>query len=100
MKKIINQLIKFGVVGGIAFLIDYIILYICTDFLGVYYLISSLISFSISTIFNYYASVNWVFDVDENKSNTRKFTLFIIFSVIGLGINQLIMWLGVDQLGI
>lgn len=31
MKKLINQLIKFGIVGGIAFVIDYGLLYICTE---------------------------------------------------------------------
>ena len=60
MKKIINQLFKFGIVGGIAFVIDYGLLYLLTEKIGIYYLISSLISFSVSVIFNYIASVLWV----------------------------------------
>lgn len=61
--------------------------------------ISSVLSFSISVIFNYIASVLWVFDVKQETSKTRNFILFIVFSVIGLGINQLVMWLGVESLG-
>ena len=100
MKKLINQILKFGVVGGIAFIIDYSVLFICTEFFGIYYLISSLISFSVSTVFNYIASIKWVFDVNQKKSHKINFILFIVFSVIGLGLNQLIMWFGVDTLHI
>ena len=100
MKKLINQILKFGVVGGIAFIIDYSVLFICTEFFGIYYLISSLISFSVSTVFNYIASIKWVFDVNQKKSQKKNFILFIVFSLIGLGLNQLIMWFGVDMLHI
>lgn len=98
MKNLIKQLFRFGIVGGIAFLIDYSVLFICTEYLGIYYLISSFISFTVSTVFNYIASVRWVFDVDQKKSQRRNFVLFIVFSVIGLGINQCIMWFGVEKL--
>lgn len=98
--KIIKQLLKFGVVGVIAFVIDYLVLFICTEFLGIYYLISSLISFSVSTVFNYIASVRWVFDVNQERKRRKNFVLFIVFSIVGLGLNQLIMWFGVDVLHI
>lgn len=100
MKKIINQLFKFGIVGGIAFVIDYGLLYLLTEKIGIYYLVSSLISFSVSVIFNYIASVLWVFDVDKEKSEVRNFIYFIGLSIVGLGINELIMWGGVDKLHI
>lgn len=96
MKKLINQLLKFGVVGGIAFVIDYVLLYICTEWFGIYYFISAIISFSVSVIFNYIASIIWVFDVDKSKSKSKNFIIFIALSIIGLGINQLIMWYGVE----
>lgn len=97
MKKLFAQLMKFGLVGGIAFVIDFAVLYLCTSIFGIYYLISSFISFTVSTVFNYIASVKWVFDVDKKKSQSKNFVIFIVFSVIGLGLNQLIMWIGVDK---
>ena len=100
MKKLVQQILKFGVVGVIAFLIDYGLLYVFTEWCGIYYLVSSIMSFSISVIFNYIASVVWVFDVNKKYSKLRNFVLFVVFSVIGLGINQLIMWLGVEKLNI
>ena len=98
MKKLIKQFLRFGIVGGTAFIIDYALLYICTEYLGIYYFISSIISFSISTIFNYIASIYWVFDVNKEKSQSKNFVLFVGLSIVGLGINQLIMWFGVEQL--
>ena len=95
MNKLIKQILKFGVVGGIAFVIDYALLYVLTEFIGIHYLISSIISFSVSVIFNYILSVKWVFDV-KKKQGTKEFIIFIILSVIGLGINSLIMYLMVD----
>ena len=100
MKKIIKQLMRFGIVGVLAFIIDYGLLYILTEKIGVYYLESSLISFGVSVIFNYIASVLWVFDVDKKKSKVKNFIIFIVLSVVGLGINQLLMWFGVDKIHI
>ena len=100
MKKLFQQIARFGVIGVLAFAIDYGFLYAFTEWLGIHYLISSVLSFSISVIFNYIASVLWVFDVKQETRKTRNFILFIVFSVIGLGINQLVMWLGVESLGL
>lgn len=98
-KKIINQIFKFVIVGGLAFLIDYFLLFILTEFINIHYLISSIISFIVSLVFNYVLSIKWVFDVTK-KQTYKEITMFIILSVIGLGINQLIMYVGVDKLSI
>lgn len=103
MKKktnLMEQIIRFAVVGGGAFAIDYGIMIFLTEVFGVNYLISSGISFTVSVIFNYVLSVKWVFNVTDERSKTQDFAVFIILSVIGLGINQVIMWLAVDILGI
>ncbi len=99
MKKLINQIAKFGVVGIIATLIDYILLFILTDVFKIYYMTSSIISFSVSLIFNYIASIKWVFNV-EHKQTYKDGLLFLIFSLIGLWINQEVMYLTVEKLGI
>ena len=97
MKKLIAQVLKFGVVGGTAFLIDYSIMIALTEFFGINYLISSGISFVVSVIYNYILSVHWVFDVDKNGNKKKEFVVFILLSVIGLGLNQLLMWIFVSK---
>lgn len=97
MKKLIAQVLKFGVVGGTAFLIDYSIMIALTEFFGINYLISSGISFVVSVIYNYILSVHWVFDVDKNGNKKKEVVVFILLSVIGLGLNQLLMWIFVSK---
>ena len=101
MKKLFIQLIKFGLVGGIAFLIDYGIMVFLTEVFKIPSLISAAISFTVSVIFNYIASVKWVFDVDKEKnSKTKELVVFILLSIVGLGINELIMWIMDKEFGI
>ena len=97
--RLFQQIMKFGVVGGLAFIIDYAILIICKEIFALSVLLSAGIAFTISVIFNYIASIKWVFNVNKEKSAKRNFILFIIFSIIGLMITELIMWLGTDIIG-
>ncbi len=100
MKKLIAQFMKFGVVGVIAFVIDYGLMVLLTEAFGVNYLISATISFTVSVVFNYVASMRYVFRHKEGMSRRREFVIFVVLSVIGLGINNALMWLGTGVLGI
>ena len=95
MKKLFSQFFKFGVVGVIAFIVDYLSLYLLTEFLNVYYLISSIISFLLSIIVNYILSIKWVFDI-KKKQSFKDVIIFTLLSAIGLLINLLVMYLSVE----
>lgn len=98
MKKLISQFMKFGIVGVIAFVIDYGFMVLLTEVFGVPYLISTTVSFIISVIFNYFASMRFVFKRKDDMSRRREFIIFVVLSVIGLVINDVFMWLMVDFL--
>ena len=83
---------KFGVVGVIAFVIDYGLLALLTEAFGVNYLVSATISFTASVVFNYAASMRYVFTHKEGMSRRREFAIFVVLSVIGLGLNNGCMW--------
>ena len=100
MRKLIEQSMKFGVVGVIAFVIDYGLMVALTELAGVNYLISATISFIVSVTFNYFASMRYVFTHKEGMSRRREFVVFVVLSVIGLLINDALMWLGTDIAGI
>ncbi len=93
MKKLLEQIMRFGIVGVIAFVIDYAVLLLLTEVAGVHYLVSSAIAFLVSVIFNYILSVAFVFETDKSRSKGTEFGLFALMSAGGLGINQLMMWL-------
>ena len=99
-RKLLIQIFKFTIVGGIATVIDFVFLYIFREFCHFPVLVSNTLSFCISVIYNYTASVKWVFDVNKEKDAKKQFIIFIVFSVIGLLLNNAIMWLTVDFLSI
>ncbi|OUO90873.1 sugar translocase [Gordonibacter sp. An230] len=100
MKRLVAQIMKFGVVGVVAFAIDYGLLALLTEVFGVNYLASATVSFTVSVAFNYAASMRYVFTHKEGMSRRREFAIFVALSVIGLAINNLCMWAGVELVGI
>ena len=99
LKGLVGQFMKFGVVGALAFLIDYGILMLLSQVLGWDPVPSSVISFVVSLVFNYLASMRYVFRRREGMSRRREFAVFVVLSVIGLGINVACMWVGTALFG-
>lgn len=94
------QFMKFGIVGFLAFCIDYGLFLLMHQVFGVYYLVASTTSFILSTIFNYACSMRYVFKGRPDQTKVQQFAIFFVLSVIGLGVNQLVLWLCVDVFGI
>ena len=107
MKNLFAQIMKFGVVGVICFGIDYVIglsvMKIIVKLGGdpVFKLASmagSALGFTVSVIINYILSFKFVFERKEDLDRRKEFVVFVALSVIGLGINQLIIWLCVGPI--
>lgn len=89
---------KFGVVGTIAFFIDFGIYTLCSQVFQWHYIIAGTLGFTISVIFNYIASMKYVFKHKENMSRQREFIIFIILSIIGLILNNICLWFLIDYI--
>lgn len=100
MKNLIAQIMKFGIVGVLAFVIDYGVMVFLTEVFGLNPVVSATISFIVSVIFNYIASMRYVFIHKEDMSRSREFVIFIVLSVIGLIINDVLMWAGTELVSI
>ncbi len=100
MKKLLAQFVKFGIVGVIAFAIDYGLLVVLTEVFHIDYLISATISFTAAVVFNYLASMRYVFTHKEGMSRRREFIIFVLLSIAGLLINNLMLWAGVELLSV
>ena len=98
MQKLIKQILKFGIVGFICFFIEFGVMVGLVELAGVNELIASAAGFVISVAVNYILSITVVFDANKEANKAKQFIIFMILSLIGLGINQLIMWLGVEWL--
>ena len=100
MKKLFEQIFKFVIVGGLSFVLDFIIYYVLTKLFGVYYITAGFFSFTISLIFNYLMSMKFVFKSKDNLKKTHEFAIFATLSVMGLGLNLLCLFIMVDYMGI
>lgn len=101
-KKLLEQIIKFALVGGTSFVIDFIITMIVSAVLRKMGLdiaaaatVGSVFGFCISLIYNYIMSMKFVFARKDDMNRGAEFLIFLVLSVIGLGINTLIMNVGV-----
>lgn len=93
-RQLSRQLCNFGIVGVVAFLIDYGIMNILYTKLGCTLLIANTCGFIISTIVNYILSKKHVFDMKTSNA----FVKFTVLSVLGLMINNLTMILCIDYM--
>lgn len=96
MKKLMEQIIKFGIVGFFCFLIDYGITVVFTNVFGVHYLISKFLGFVVSAIVNYILSIKFVFTNKKEMDRKKEFSVFIILSAFGLLINEIVMFVCMD----
>ena len=99
-KKLLIQIFKFVIVGGIATIIDWVVYYILYNIIRINPLVANIGSFSISVVYNYIASVKWVFTVNEQKTKKRLFIEFVILSIIGLLLTELIIYGGIKYMNI
>jgi putative flippase GtrA len=94
------QMARYLVVGGLAFVADFGSLVLLTSLCGWYYLYSAAAAFLLGLAINYALSVTWVFKVRAVKNAHAEFLLFGLIGLVGLGINQVLLWTLTDGLGL
>lgn len=106
--NIIKEFERYLIVGGSAFIVDFVVLYIFQtyvfynlDIVGIY--LSTALGFIGGLIYNYVLSLIYVFESAKelNKGkNVKSFIVFTIVGIIGLMITELGMYIGVGILAI
>ena len=79
--------------GGIAYVADFGLLYVLTEFGGLFYLTSAAISFNLGLVITYVLSVTWVFRERVVQDRRVEFIVFALIGMVGLGLNELFIWL-------
>ena len=83
--QFMSQTIKWFVVGGIGVAINLGLLYVLTDFLGIWYILSQGIAVAFSITNNFFLHRYWTFknEIVEPKTLERYIKFFIV-SVVGM----------------
>jgi len=93
---LIEQFLRYAVVGGIASVADVSLYYVAAGIFDANHLLANTLSFSVGLLVNYFLSREWVFNYSRHRFG-RDFVLFAVIGVIGLGISSLILFLLVDM---
>jgi putative flippase GtrA len=100
MHTTLRQLLKTVLVSQLAFWLDFGTLALLTEAAGLHYLVSAGISFLLGTTVSYILSVVWVFEVRRFASKAAEYTLFVLVGAVGLGLNEALMWLFTEPIGL
>lgn len=92
------QLFRYTFVGGTAFVVDFTSLFVFTEFLGIYYLISAAIAFMFGLTTNYTLSVIWVFNKRRLKRRWLEFVINTSIAATGLLLNVFIIWFFTEKI--
>lgn len=89
--EILVKFIKFGIVGFSGVIIDFGITYLLKEVLKVQKFLANAIGFLTAASSNYILNRVWTFQ-STNPEVAVEFGKFFFVSVVGLGINSLVLW--------
>jgi len=96
IRGFLRQLLRYGLVSGLALGVDFSLLIFLREVCGFHVLAANSLSFSAGLLVTFFFSRLWVFDKRTLKSGFAEFGAFALIGVTGLGVNNLILWAGME----
>jgi putative flippase GtrA len=95
-RSFILKFLKFGAVGLSGVLVDFGVTYVCKEILKIQKYVSNALGFTVAATTNYFLNRIWTFE-SHNPEIGIEYIKFFVISLIGLGINTLILWILVSK---
>ena len=92
IKALITKFLKFGVVGASGMVVDFGVLILMRDVVGLPDLWANTISFTAAATSNYFLNRIWTFR-SKDKQVGVEYLKFLAVSIVGLAINNGVLWL-------
>ena len=89
---ILMRFIRFGIVGCSGMLVDFGVTWLCKEKLRWNKYLSNSLGFVLAATNNYVWNRLWTFQ-SESQAVAREYISFVVIAVIGLGLNNLIIYL-------
>ena len=93
----VRQFFKFGLVGALNTVLDYLIFTVLFTWGHVFYLIANVISFSVAVINSYILNRRWTYRSAHPNWKGEGLKYLIVYT-IGLGISELLLFIFVEHL--
>jgi dolichol-phosphate mannosyltransferase len=92
---------KFAIIGICNMILVLLLTAFFTEFFNIFYIYSVFLAYEISIISSFFMNDNWTFSKIQKSSRTYiRFLKFNTFSLIGLGINMVILFILTDFINI
>jgi len=86
------QLLRSAAAAHLGFWADFAVLALLTEIVGLYYLISAAVAFTVGLTVTYGLSVLWIFKHRRINSRIAEFAAFSLIGVIGAAVMLAAMW--------
>lgn len=94
------QIVKYVISGGSAAVVNLSILYLFTEFLHIWYLISASIAYILAFGVSFGMQKFWTFKDHETSDIHKQLSLYLVVILVNLGLNALFVYLLVEHTGI
>ncbi|MDD5507368.1 MAG: GtrA family protein [Bacteroidales bacterium] len=94
--EVLMKFIKFGAVGISGIAVDFGITYLCKEILRIQKYVANAIGFTTAASTNYILNRIWTFH-STDPAIFLQYSKFLIISLVGLGINTLVLWILVSR---
>lgn len=95
-RDLVFKFLKFGVVGASGMIVDFGFTYLLKEIFKVQKFVANACGFTLAATSNYFLNRWWTFH-SHNPNIGSEYTKFIFFSLLGLGINMLVIWVLVSR---
>lgn len=86
------QFLRYAAASGVSLLVDFSALYVFTEYVGLHYLVSTVIGYMLGMVVNYFLSTGWVFSKKRFENKAVEFSIFALIGLLGMGLNELSVW--------
>ncbi|MFA6307044.1 MAG: GtrA family protein [Patescibacteria group bacterium] len=91
-----KRAVKFFIAGSVGAFTNLTLLYFFTDILGVWYLVSSSLSFAVSFLVSFFLQKFWTFSDGDKEAIYKQMGVYLAVALTNLGLNGLLMYTMVD----
>jgi len=93
------QLVRFGIVGGVGFVVNLAVYTLCVHAFGIDYHVAAIFAWLIAVLNNFVLNRHWTFDARSGRARFQA-VRFLLISLVALGFSLVLLSLLVETAGL